>query len=433
MTPASRTSFFFKLVLPGIVLCVLGSVVFNLVQNDELLTTLKNLRDHQNSFQIRLSEEAGQDNNGIGAHGELRLVAHGKLGFSSDETSVASLSDNATIEEKRGSQYWRVDFSLDENKHIVQNFSYNGRQHAADAQARRWLAGVIPILLRESGNHAKTRVASLLTRGGADMVLNEIDLIRSSHSRAKYGIALVSQVQLEPKQIQRLLAFTSKMNDSYETSRLLKAVITKQNLDASSQVELLKQSANIQSDFEHAALLQHAMPKLVDNDTVLQAWLGSIQTIESDFEIRHTIEAIGGRDATSEALIATALQASNQINSDFERRSALEFLAGHIQHNEPKLIQAYLASCKGIDSDFERRSALVTIINGTTLANAEWSAVFDAMQGMGSDFEVREVLQTIAKHLPNDPQLQQRYHKTAAQLGDFERDKAERALLARQT
>jgi hypothetical protein len=54
--------------------------------------------------------------------------------------------------------------------------------------------------------------------------------------------------------------------------------------------------------------------------------------------------------------------------------------------------------------------------------------VLQAINGMHADFEIRNVLVTLAKKIPADSELVARYRKAARSLSDHERGQAEKAL-----
>jgi hypothetical protein len=55
--------------------------------------------------------------------------------------------------------------------------------------------------------------------------------------------------------------------------------------------------------------------------------------------------------------------------------------------------------------------------------------VLDALSGIGSDYDCREVLVALAKVMPKDADLIARYRGVAQHLSDYERGEAERALI----
>ena len=55
-------------------------------------------------------------------------------------------------------------------------------------------------------------------------------------------------------------------------------------------------------------------------------------------------------------------------------------------------------------------------------------ATLDAVAAMTSDFEKRNVLEAVAKKMPADRELAQRYRTVTRGMADFERGQAEKAL-----
>ncbi len=55
-------------------------------------------------------------------------------------------------------------------------------------------------------------------------------------------------------------------------------------------------------------------------------------------------------------------------------------------------------------------------------------STLDAIDGIGSSHEGKEALLALAKAMPADPALIERYRASARRLSDYERAEAERAL-----
>ena len=55
--------------------------------------------------------------------------------------------------------------------------------------------------------------------------------------------------------------------------------------------------------------------------------------------------------------------------------------------------------------------------------------MLDSAAGTGSSYECREVLVALARVMPDDAGLQQRYRELASRLPDYDRSEAERALV----
>lgn len=357
----------------------------------------------------------------------LKAEFKGKVGFNDSETDLVSLNGTVSIEDELNGVSHRLDYSAGANGQPQRQYQRNGKPQAFDADAQRWLAGALPLLLRETGWDAEARVKRLHARGGNDAVLTEIAAIRADHVRRRYSELLLARGPLNTGEQARLITLVAGMSSDFERREALQALIDSQTLAAAEQLALLRVVAAIGSDFEKREVLTTLAPKLADQPELHGVLLSTLTGIGSDFEARSVIEALAARPSLSAPLLNLSLQASGGIGSDFEARSALEALAPKIGANGSSVL-AYTQAARQIDSDFERRSALVTLLENAKLDRSGCAAVLAAIEGMDSDYEIREVLVTLAKQLPNDAELLRAYRKQTRTLGDYERGQAEKAL-----
>ena len=89
----------------------------------------------------------------------------------------------------------------------------------------------------------------------------------------------------------------------------------------------------------------------------------------------------------------------------------------------------YVQSARKIGSDYERREALLALIHSGKLGAAGAAAVLDAASTIGSNYECREVLVALARVMPADAHLIERYRQITGRMSDYERGEAERALV----
>lgn len=363
------------------------------------------------------------------AAGKAGMKVNGSVTFNQAETDVKELDGKIIIFERRDEKSFRIVLTSDAQNHMERRYLVNGKEHEFDADGRRWLANLIPQLLRESAVDAEKRVTRLYKKGGADAVLAEIELIDSGFARGRY-INLASNLgPLTPAQLKRLLDATSNIDSDFELRSALQNLIERQKLSAELQVTLLNTlSSKMESDFELRTVLQSLTPKLAQEYDVTWAWQKAVEKIDSDFEARTAILAMAERDNLVPAQLNAALKATNSLDSDFEHRAALEALASHLKNADATLISSYLQSAQKIDSDFERRSALLSLLNQGPLSKPGYGQLLDALSGMESDFEVRTVLQAVARQMPADSELISHYRMVARNLDDFERGQAEKAL-----
>jgi hypothetical protein len=362
------------------------------------------------------------------AGAQLKMRVVGKFSFNDAESDIETLTGRATIIEKKDGVTRRLDLKSDGSKGINRSYTVNGKTVSFDADAKAWLAKVIPSLMRETSVNVDARVGRILAAGGMTAVFDEIDKIQSGHARSKYIEAVMKKGPVDDKLTPRLFAAVRAVDSDFARKNVLLAIIGKQTLTNTQQVNILNAVDEMDSDFEQRVVLCALAPLLTAEPTVLQAWRSTISRMDSDFEIRQVIDALAKRPTLSAAQIDAAIEATNTLDSDFERATALKSLIRHLEKGTPQQIDAFLKSARAIDSSFELKGVVTALVKRVPLEKTAFAAVFVSIDAIDSDFEKRAALEAVAKKLPRDADLVARYRKSARSLGEFERAQAEKAL-----
>ncbi len=351
----------------------------------------------------------------------------GTVVFNAAEDDVESVKGKVTLQERRDFRTTRIQFEPD-GADIKRTFSIDGQTRPFDAEARRWLAEIIPVVLRETAMNSDTRARKIHARGGADAVIAEIERIQSGYARARYITSLVPLGIMTEPQLVRLLAGLRGIESDYERRTALVALIESQPATAASQVGVLGAVAGMRSDYEKRTVMVALAPRLLPDAGVAKAWQAAMARIGSDFEVRTVIETLADSAVLTPAQLDAAIQSTLALGSDYEHAVALKALLKHLDAANPAALAAFLKSAQRIGSDFERKNVLIATIDGVKLDKAGYAAVLQAISGMGSDFDVRNVLTVLAQRMPADAELVASYRRVARRLGDHERGQAERAL-----
>ncbi len=362
------------------------------------------------------------------ANRQFRVRINGSILFNDAEDDVQTLSGKASIQERRDGRTRRMVFESASGGTIKRTYSVDGTVQALDADGRRWLAEMLPVVLRETAMDSERRIKRLHAAGGVEAVVAEIERIESGHARRRYVEGIAKLAPLDDRQQQRLLAVIAPVDSDFDKRTALSALAAGQSLSTASQVDALRIVASMDSSFEQRTVLTTMAPKLSADAGVGQAWLSAASKIDSDFELRSAIDALVRRDPLPTTHLDAAIQASMKLDSDFEHASALVAIGRQMAAATPAQISGYLRSAQKIDSDFERRKVLTSYVSRNPLDKDGFLAVLQAIDGMDSDFEIRTVLAAIAKRMPADSELINRYRRTARSLGDHERGQAEKAL-----
>jgi hypothetical protein len=358
----------------------------------------------------------------------LSLRVTGSVTFTNTDDDVESVKGKMVLEERRDFKTSRMVFEADGKGGVKRSFSVDGQSRPVDAEARRWLAGVIPAVLRETAIDSDKRAKRVHAKGGADAVIDEIARIESGYARARYINSLIMLGALGDEQLRRTAQLIRAINSDYERRTALVALAEGQPAGMVLQLEVLAVVAVMQSGYEQRTVLVAMAPRLLPDPAIAKGWQAAISKIASDYEARTVIEALAQRDSLPLGQLDVAIGSTLALNSDFEHAVALKALLRHLDSAGPVQLAAFLKSTQRIGSDFERRNVLVQAVEKLKLDRNGFAAVMQAVSGMDSDFEIGTVLQAIATRMPADTELVASYRKLARRLGDHERGQAERAL-----
>ncbi len=357
----------------------------------------------------------------------LSAEIRGKIQFTQAEDDVLALGQDgeAWIMQEVGGIKRRIEFENDSGK-LVRRYFVDGQARTFDAEGRTWLRAVIPTLLREAGLDAHARARRIHERGGADALLAEIALLRGEHVRSVYIGHLAALGQLDTTQLARAIALAGAGDSDFERRQALNPLIENQAIAPAQQIQLLGIVARMGSDFEKRGVLKVLARKLSDDPAVGAAWVRVLESIDSSFERREALVALAERPAPAPGLLRYAFDSIATMDSDFEKRTALKAFSRHAR--DSRFAPAYIAATRRIASDFERREALLELLDRSAIDAITATAVIGAVATMGSDFEQREVLVRLARVMPKDVALIERYRAVARGMSDFERGQAEKAL-----
>src|SRR5690606_5779366 len=201
-----------------------------------------------------------------------------------DESDVVALADGASleVEEKRDGVLRRVLFSGRDGD-VQRSFEVDGDDRPWNGEARSFAARVLPEMFRATGIDAERRAARIMARGGADALLDEIELLYGDYVTGLYLAQVLTAPDLSSAQMDRALELAAGIGSDFELRRTLASALASPSLDPQRQRRLLEIAAGIESDFELAELLIAANPRIA-TDTAVDAWPTALDGIGSDFE-----------------------------------------------------------------------------------------------------------------------------------------------------
>lgn len=325
----------------------------------------------------------------------LTIDGRGRFRFNEEETDLLSLSQGGhlDIREAGGGGERRVRFE-ERGGEVVRRFWRDGDALARDADLDDWLGRVIPQLHRLTGIDARARAERIHRRGGAAAVLEEISHIPGSYTARVYASTLAGLGPLDESQTRRFLDLSTERMGSYDLRETLTAYVHEQDPGPAEWRSFAEAAAKIPSSYDLRETLTAAAEDFSGPASAWHALLEAAAHIGSSYDLRETLSAFAGRLPRDAATTELLLRTARRITSSYDLRETLG---------------AY-ASAGGFDTD-------------------GWLALLEAATAVQSGYDRRESLVSIARHMPREPRLVERYREVAAGIGSaHDRAAAEKAL-----
>jgi hypothetical protein len=361
----------------------------------------------------------------------LGVNSDGDVDLEPDGSGVAALDRGGSfdVRMRRNGVDRRALYTNDDGT-IERQFFVEGDEQPWGPEADRFVAEVMPVVLRETAINATERVAWLIDNRGHDGLLDEIGLIRSDFAQRIYSVEYAKKGQIAPADLERLLKLTAdNMSSDFEVRTTLFEVYDEQMPTGSAFDALLDAGETISSDFETRLVLVHVGPTMPRTPEAARAYVDLARTISSDFEMRLALQPLIARADVDDELAARAIDlAGTDISSDFELRTVLGEAAGRVGQSDT-LARAYTTAARSISSDFEQRLALTALADNADLTPEGWRMLLATARDISSDFEAATLLTEVVPHLPRDESVLNAYRETLDTISSaFDRGRAAAAL-----
>jgi len=298
---------------------------------------------------------------------EIELSGH--IGFTDDDSDIKNVSSDGFFELEQRAYGGTKTFEVTPPRRV---YSVNGSPKPFDADAKAWLAQVLPKYIRESAINAPERVQRILHQRGAAAVLDDIAKIESDGPRRTYLHELIRTGNLKPQDLR----------------------------------EAMRQARKISSDGEKAAFLTDVAPYFRTPAT-LEDYFYAVDTISSDGEHRRVLSSIVQNFGTDRDMMARSLRSARRINSDGEKAALLMEAARNTLNDEAR--QNFFRAMDSISSDGERRQVLSTMVRGGGQDRATLDRVLRSAAMISSDGEKSAILVDAAAYYKEDPALRRAF------------------------
>jgi len=361
----------------------------------------------------------------------VRIRGEGAIDLKPDGSGVATLSNNGSLDVRMtsGGTQRRVLFT-DADCTVKQQFFVDNEEQPWGPDADRFVAEVMPVVLRETALNVDERVAWLIANRGQTALLDEIELIKSDFAQRAYTVRYAETATIADADLQRLVkAAGDHISSDFDLRTTLEGVYDAQKPTGESFVSLLSAGKTISSDFDARTLLEHLGPTMASTPAAITPYLDLVGTISSDFDMRMALSPIVTNVALSDDAVAQAIElAGGAISSDFDLRTLLAESAQRVGASDT-LARAYTKAADSISGDFDQRETLTALADRAALTPAGWQLLIESAENISSDFDCATLLMSVAPKLPRDDGVRAAYRRALQSISsDFDRQRAAGAL-----
>lgn len=293
----------------------------------------------------------------------IKAVLDGQIVFNAEETEIESFPPDSHMDIRYSDDDFKKRMRIRRNDGAISYEYFEHNQPADLERGQRWLAELIPEILRITGWHAKERVKRLYANNGAIAVLNEIKRIQSDHVRSVYFEHLLHSAMLTSDELELAIAMTRKLESDFQQRKVLTTIVQAQMFSDETWLQVLAATKGIQSDAELSSFLEVVLSKLPNAQKLHMAYFDATRSIESDFELANMLVSLIDDIELSSELRTQVLLPAVTIQSDFELARLLIAMSKSMQFDDRRTNERFMEVAATIQSDFEMRRVMNAVLD----------------------------------------------------------------------
>jgi hypothetical protein len=301
---------------------------------------------------------------------DFQVEMRGKMEISDDDKDIKSMSPDGYLEITKTTFGSRRTLVITSQGGNLKREYYEGRTSMPwEPEGRKWLAEIMPELLRSTTIGAESRVNRFYKQGGVNRVLSEITALESDYVAQHYADLLMKISGVSQK----------------DYPSIIKKVTTK-----------------MESDYYRAEFMQNNLDKFLQSKEATDAVFTACAELDSDHYRTQIIKAALRVQPISLESVKLVLAASGRMDSDHYRTEVLTTLL-----RQPNLTDAIVAeminSTRAMDSDHYRTVVIQKALGQKNLSSASYQRVLESVKDFDSDHYKTQVLNDLlVNKLPTD-------------------------------
>ncbi len=375
----------------------------------------------------------------------VEIEISGHIEFTDDDSDITKVSSDGSFELEQRAYGGTKTFEVTPARRV---YLVNGSPKPFDADAKAWLAQILPKYIRESAINAPERVQRILHQRGAAAALDDIAKIESDGSRRIYLHELIRTGNLKAEDLREAMRQARKISSDGEKAallidvasyfrtsatledyfyavdaissdgehrRVLSSIVGNFGTDREMMARSLRSARRISSDGEKAGLLMEASSQTL-NDEARQNFFRAMDSISSDGERGQVLSAMVRRGGQNKETLDRVLRSAAMISSDGEKGAVLTDFAS-LGLREAAARDGFFDAASSISSDGVRSEVLIAALSRGNLDKQGALQVVATARGISSDGEKAKVVARVVEMFGRDADVSTAVRKAAETIG----------------
>lgn len=316
-----------------------------------------------------------KNSNGVRKHvrsngfNSFNIEYQGTIEVTDDDKDIKSISPGGYIEISKTTFGSKRSLLLEGTSSGVRKQYYEGRSEVAfEPEGRKWLAEILPEVVRSTGIAAESRINRYYKQGGTDAVLGEISRLEGDYVRAIYGKILLKKDRMSADELSKSLRSLSELIDS---------------------------------DYYLAELLKDNSPRLLKDKKTADAYFSAVSGIGSDYYAAVVLKEALQSHQTSRESIITIVAASKNIGSDYYKAAVLESVLDQESHDDA-IFSQLVTSMSNMESDYYQSQILTKAMRKKELSAEAKNKLLEAVSAVSSDYYMSSVFSDMLEGQVNE-------------------------------
>lgn len=324
------------------------------------------------------------------------LDYRGKIIFNDAETDVKHISPGGFIKFSKRSFGNRRTIILEGEAQgvISREYREGGKKLTFEPEGRKWMASVLPEIIRTTGIGADERVKKFYNKGGINAVISEISELPSNYVQSIYYAAALAIPNLSNNDVVLLIEDAGdEISSSYELSKILiknSDLISKSEKGMAAAINV---ASEVSSSYEQSKVYKHYLTETDLSTANKTKVIKAVREISSSYEKSKVLISVLEDDLSEENVNLVIVEADH-INSSYEQSKVLQYLIQNQSTDELEL-DIMLMAIADINSSYEQGKVLKQLVEDKELTSEQVMAIAKAAEYISSDYEQSKFLQSL--------------------------------------